>query len=198
LSTSGCVTELLVKMREGDPGAENQLIQLIYDELHRLAVQHMRNERQGHSLQPTALVHEAYLQLLGRAGRNFENRNHFLAVASHQMRCILIDHARSNLAGKRGGQCQRVDLEHILLYTPERSDDLLAVDEALNRLAKWDPRQSRIVELRFFGGLTEEEVAEVLDIGVRTVKRDWRMAKAWLYTELTKRNGRDSGAMESN
>ena len=197
MHNDGEITELLVRMREGDRSAESPLIRLIYQELHRLAVYHMGSERSEHSLQPTALIHEAYLHLVNRSTRNWQNRNHFLAVASHQMRCILIEHARSRRAAKRGGAGQRLDLDEVLLFTPERSDDLLAVDEALGRLAEWDPRQSKIVELRFFAGLTEEEVGEVMELSVRTVRREWRVAKAWLYSELTKRTEVDRRAVES-
>jgi RNA polymerase sigma-70 factor (ECF subfamily) len=191
----GDITELLARARSGDPNATSTLMERIYGELHRLAVYYMRSERSDHSLQPTALVNEAYEHLFAGGGVDWHNRQHFLAVAAQVMRRVLIDHARGHRAAKRGGAQTRVDLEDAALFTPARSEELIALDEALTRLAAWDPRQSRIVELRFFGGLTDEETAEVLNVSVRTVKRDWAIAKAWLYAELTKGNARVAGAM---
>ena len=145
---------------------------------------HMRNERLGHTLQATALVNEAYLKLIDNREANWHNRAHFLAIASQAMRRVLIDHARSKRRVKRGGLQQKVSLEDVVIAAEEQSYDLVALDEALDRLAKVDARQSRIVELRFFGGLSVEQTAEVLAISPKTVKRDWAVARAWLHREL--------------
>jgi RNA polymerase sigma factor (TIGR02999 family) len=144
----------------------------------------MRGERPGHTLQATALVHEAYLRLVGYQEVDWQNRAHFFGVAASLMRRILVDHARAKLAKKRGGADQKVSFDKAVLVQRETSPQLLALDEALKRLAKRDPRQARIVDLRYFGGLSEEETAEVLGISVRTVKRDWNVARAWLYQQL--------------
>jgi len=146
----------------------------------------MRQERPDHTLQATALVHEAYLRLAGEKEISWQNRAHFYGVAANIMRRILVDHARAKQAKKRGGSDQEVSFDEAVLAQPEAPKDFLAIDEALERLAERDPRQSRIVELRFFGGLSEEETAEVLGISVRTVKRDWQVARAWLYKEISK------------
>jgi RNA polymerase sigma factor (TIGR02999 family) len=163
---------------------------MLYNELHRLAMHHMRNERPGHTLQATALVNEAYLKLIDNREANWQNRAHFLAIASQAMRRVLIDHARSKRRVKRGGLQQKVSLEDVVIAAEEQTYDLVALDEALDRLAKVDARQSRIVELRFFGGLSVEQTAEVLSISAKTVKRDWAVARAWLHREL--RNSPDS------
>jgi len=180
----GEVTRLLMGLRKGDLSAQEQLIPLVYKELRALAGRYMRHERPGHTLQPTALVHEAYIRLTGIHDINWQNRAHFFAVAAQLMRRILIDRARAQQAHKRGGDYAGITLDEALVAAPADSERLLALDEALNRLAKLDPRQARIVELRFFAGLTEEETAQVLEVSPRTVKRDWRVAKAWLYRQL--------------
>lgn len=180
----GNITALLRELRGGSREAETQLLELVYHELHRVAERLMRSERIDHTLQPTALVNEAYIRLLSGAEGDWQDRAHFFAVAAQVMRRILIDHARANRAGKRGGSLKRIDLDEPLLFVVDNAEDLIAVDEALNRLTDWDARQSKIVELRFFVGLSEDEIAEVLQISVRTVKRDWKIARAWLYAQL--------------
>ncbi len=151
-----------------------------------MAERYMRQERRDHTLQATALIHEAYVRLIDQRGKDWQNRAHFLGVAAHIMRRILVDHARTQRALKRGGTHRKVSLDDALLLTIEQSDEVFALDDALSRLAEFAPRQSRIVELRFFGGLTEEEAAEVLGISSRTVKREWHLAKAWLFRDLNK------------
>jgi RNA polymerase sigma-70 factor (ECF subfamily) len=180
----GDVTHLLLGLAAGDSQAENELLEVVYAELHRVADRLMRSERPDHTLQATALIHEAYLHLIDQRGKDWKNRAHFFGVAALVMRRILVDHARTRRTEKRGGGQHKVSLEETVLLTPEQSDDILALDEALSRLSQFDPRQSRVVELRFFGGLTEPEAAEVLGVATRTVKRDWGIAKAWLYGEL--------------
>lgn len=161
---------------------------LVYNELRRLAGRYMRGERADHTLQPTALVHEAYPRLIGQHEVAWQNRSHFYGVAARLMRNILVDHARARQAHKRGGQEQKVTFDEALEFAGGERTDVLALDEALSRLAQRDPRQARIVELRFFGGLSENEAAEVLGISVRTVKRDWAVARAWLYREIGERS----------
>jgi RNA polymerase sigma-70 factor, ECF subfamily len=177
-------TSLLVAATTGDPHAAQKFIQVVYAELKRLAAHYMRGERPDHTLQPTALVHEAYLQLVDQKGVSWQNRAHFVAVAAQAMREILVDHARAHRAAKRGGNQARVSLHDAFAATDDRSEELLAIHEALGRLAAEDSQQSRIVELRFFAGLTLEETAEALGISLATVKRDWNIARAWLYREL--------------
>jgi RNA polymerase sigma factor (TIGR02999 family) len=184
--TPGEITQLLIQVTEGNQEAESRLIPLVYGELRRLARRYMRNERPDHTLQATALVHEAYLRLAGQKDISWQNRAHFFGVAANAMRRILVDHARAKQAKKRGGDDQKVSFDEAVPVQPEAPQDFLALDEALERLAKRDPRQARIVELRYFGGLSEEETAEVLGISVRTVKRDWKVARAWLYKEIGK------------
>jgi RNA polymerase sigma factor (TIGR02999 family) len=191
METQGKVTHLLAELRSGKREAESRLIEVVYPELRRIAMRYMRGERAGHSLQATALVNEAYLRLLGEGDRNFQNRSHFFAVAATQMRLILVDHARRKRTQKRQGQRVRVELTDILAISEDKLDDVLEIDAALNRLREWDPRQCKIVELRFFAGLTEDEVAEVLDLSPRTVKRDWKVAKAWLHGELSRESAKD-------
>lgn len=183
-SSSGAISRLLESVRKGDADAAYTLMPLLYNELHRLAMHYMRSERAGHTLQATALVNEAYLKLVDQKEANWENRAHFIAVAAQVMRNVLIDHARSRQRIKRGGMQQKVPLEDVVLISEEQTDDLIALDSALERLAKIDSRQSRIVELRYFGGLTVEQTAEVLGISPKTVKRDWAVARAWLHREL--------------
>ena len=183
-SPPGEVTNLLIQLRHGNRDAESRLMPLVYTELRRLAGRYMRGERPGHTLQATALVHEAYLRLVGQKDVDWQNRAHFFGVAANLMRRILVDHARTKLAKKRGGDDQRVSLDEAMLVQSKAHPQLLALDEALDRLAKRDPRQARVVDLRYFGGLNDEETAEVLGISVRTVKRDWNVARAWLYQQL--------------
>lgn len=181
--SAGEITGLLFRLRAGDKDAESRLAPLIYGRLHKMADRYMRCERPDHTLQATALLNEAYLQLVGQE-KDWHNRTHFFAVAAQLMRRILIDHARSRHTQKRGGSSERIHLDNLPPLINERAAQLVALDDALLRLENWDPRLSRVVELRFFGGLTEEEAAEALGISSRTVKRDWSMAKAWLYTEI--------------
>lgn len=184
MATVGEITSLLAALRRGDRDAESDLAKLIYDELHARAQKHMRLERPDHTLQPTALVHEAYLRLIRSNTASWQNRAHFYATASIVMRRILVDHARKRASAKRPDARQRVELDDFLAAPSPRIEQLLILDEALTHLALMDARQARVVELIYFGGLTEEEVAETLNISLRTVKRDWRDARAWLQAEL--------------
>ena len=182
-SDPGQVTHLLHAMRAGDPGAAETLLPLIYQELHRLAKAYMRRERREHTLQPTALIHEAYLRL-AHEEIDWTSRQHFIGVAAHVMRRVLVDYARAHNAERRGGGLKRVELDDSLAIDVERIDELLAIDEALGRLAQVNPRQARVVELRYFGGLSVEEIAPILGIAPRSVKRDWSLARLWLHREL--------------
>ena len=195
---SADVTLLLQQVANGNQEAAARLIPVVYGELHRLAQRHFRLERPDHTLQPTALVHEAFLKLVAQRDANWQNRAHFFAVASHLMRRILVDYARRRLRGKRGGKHTRLPLDNVSVISRDRCDELLALDESLDKLAKLDPRQSRVVELRFFGGLSVEEAAKVLGVSSKTVKREWSTAKAWLYGELKERHGSDSGPVGKN
>jgi RNA polymerase sigma-70 factor (ECF subfamily) len=186
---AGEVTQFLADLQDGRPDAASNLLPLVYEELRRLARQQMRQERADHTLQATALVHEAYLRLVNHPDRSWQSRAHFIGVAAQVMRRILIDYARSRRAAKRGRGPHKVSLEEPLLFSEEQSEDLLALNAALERLAQFDERVSRIVELRFFGGLTVEEAAEVLGVSPKTVKRDWSVARAWLHRELTENRG---------
>ena len=178
------VTQLLLEFQAGSKAAEDRLLEVVYPKLRQIAKRYLRNERLGHTLQPTALVHEAYIQLAGRTEENWQNRSHFFAVAAQLMRRILVDYARSKKAKKRDGARQRIELADGLAITDDRLEEILFIDQALTRLAEFDERRCRVVELRFFAGMTEEEVAEILRIAPRTVKRDWTIAKAWLYGQL--------------
>jgi RNA polymerase sigma factor (TIGR02999 family) len=172
-------------LTDGDRGVLDELLPLIYNELRRLASSYLRRERDGHTLQPTALVHEAYLRLVDQTSVNWKDRAHFLGVAAQMMRRILVDHARAREAEKRGGEFQKLSLdENLDVPVGERDINLVALDDALSRLAEIDPQKSKVVELRFFGGLSVEETAEVLGVSAPTVKRQWRMAKAWLYGQV--------------
>jgi len=184
-STRQEVTQLLGDWSGGDEGALEKLIPLVQPELHRLAHHYMSRERAGHTLQTTALLDEAYLQLTDKTQRPWQNRTHFMAVAAQLMRRIMVDHARARHALKRGAGAIRVTLDETALVTEERAEELLALDEALEKLAEFDRRRCEIVEMRYFGGLTVEEIADVLKVHPNTVMRDWRAAKAWLYAELT-------------
>jgi RNA polymerase sigma factor (TIGR02999 family) len=179
------VTRLLRQLRLGDQDAAGKLISAVYGELRQMAGRAMRNERPGHTLQPTALVHEAFLKLAGGAGVEWRDRAHFFGVAARLMREILVDYARKRSAAKRGSGA-RITLDESLLISEDRLGDVIAMDEVVKRLEALDPRQGRIVELRFFGGLSVEEVAEVMQISTPTVKREWQSAKAWLHRELTR------------
>jgi len=180
----GDVTRILIDFRQGNREAQDRLIPLVYKELRRIASAHLRREAHHHSLQPTALVHEAYLRLIDIKQIDWQGRAHFFSVASTLMRRILVDHARANRAQKRGGSADTLSLDESLLPSPGRAPEILALDEALDQLALLDERQAKIVEMRFFGGMTEEETGDVLGVSARTVKRDWRIAKAWLFKEL--------------
>ena len=180
------ITALLLQIKQGDVAAESELMPLIYNQLRVIARNQMAGERPDHSLQATILVHDAFLQLVGNSQIDWSNRAHFFALASRVMRHMLIDHARAAHAQKRPGARQKVELESALVFVEGQTTDLLALDEALARLAEWDPRQSRVVEMHFFGGLGFDEIAEVLSISDRTAKRDWAMARAWLYRQLSK------------
>ena len=186
------VTELLVRWKAGDQQALDRLIPLLYNELREIARRHLQRERPGHTLQSAALVHEAYLRLLDQEPFDSENRLHFLAVVSRLMRQILVDYARSHGAAKRGADL-KVEVEGALVAAPERSIDVLALDHALSLLTKLDEQQSRIVEMRFFGGLSVEEIGEILGISRSTVKREWNVAKAWLSRQM-KRGGHDEAS----
>ena len=178
------VTQLLAKWRDGDEAALQQLVPIVHEELRRLARRQMAGERPGHTLQPTALVNEAFLKLIDQRAVRWQNRAHFFGIAAQAMRRILVDHARARTAGKRGDGIRNVPLEDAAMVADAMDHKLLVLDEALTRLAAIDPQQSRVVELRFFGGLTMEETAEVMRISPATVGREWRMAKAWLSAEI--------------
>jgi RNA polymerase sigma factor (TIGR02999 family) len=178
------VTQLLVAWSHGDEGALETLTPLVYDELRRLARSYMRRERAGHTLQSTALVHEAFMRLVDQNVR-WNSRAHFFGIAAQMMRRILVDHAKAQSAAKRGAGAPRIEFDEGLAASPQRDVDLLALDEVLDRLAKVDPQRSRIVELRFFGGLSNEESAEVLGVSPATVQRQWSGARAWLHHELS-------------
>jgi RNA polymerase sigma factor (TIGR02999 family) len=180
------ITGLLLAWGQGDQTALERLMPLVYEELRRLARRHMNRQPAGHTLQTTALVNEAYLRLIDSSQVQWQNRAHFFAVSAHLMRRILIDFARSRKSLKRGAEARQITLDDALEVSSERGADLIALDDALNTLAGLNPRQSQIVELRYFGGLSEEEIAEALKISPRTVRRDWSFARAWLYRELTK------------
>ena len=178
------ITQLLAEWRDGDQSALDELYPLVYDELHRLARLYMSRERKGHTLQTTALINEAYVRLVGQKV-NWANRSHFFAISAQIMRRILIDHARRHAYAKRGGGAQQVSLEEAATVTPDQSGELIRLDEALKSLAEMDPRRSQVVELRYFGGLNNEEIAGVLNVSENKVTRDWNMARAWLYQQLT-------------
>ena len=180
------ITRLLVEWKGGDRAALDVLMPLVYQELHKLAGRYLGRERTGHTLQTTALVHEAYLRLVDQKDAQWQNRSHFFAMAATQMRRVLVDYARSRHMAKRGGGAQQVELDEALVVSDERAGDVVALDDALKALAEFDERKSRMVELRFFGGLSIEETAEVLGVSPGTVMRDWTLAKAWLQREIEK------------
>ncbi|MBV6497678.1 MAG: RNA polymerase subunit sigma-70 [Acidobacteria bacterium] len=180
------VTGILVRLSDGDKDAVNDLLPFVYDELRRLAGNYLRQERSDHTLQPTALVNEAYLKMVDITQISWQNKAHFVAVAANQMRRILVDHARRRNAFKRGGEFHILTLNDEIDKAADETTELIELDDALNELAKMDAVKAQIVEMRYFGGLTMEEVAEVLGVSVITVKRHWKMTKAWLYGRLTK------------
>lgn len=184
----GQTTRLLKAMHAGDHAAAEELLPLVYAELHRVANAYMRRERPDHTLQPTALINEAYLRLI-REDVNWNSRAHFVGFAAHVMRRVLVDYARARNAEQRGGKAQRVELKSQLAIAPERLEEVSFLDDALARLEKKNPRQARVVELRYFGGLSIEQIGATLGIAPRSVKRDWALARIWLYEELKPRSG---------
>ncbi|MGH9845935.1 MAG: sigma-70 family RNA polymerase sigma factor [Blastocatellia bacterium] len=180
------ITHLLLAWGNGDEAALERLMPLVYDELRKVAARHLRRQRPDHTLQTTALVNEAYLKLIDSSQVKWQNRAHFFAVSAQLMRRILVDFARSRQNLKRGGGARQVSLDEAMVVSPERGADLLALDDALTELAALNPRQAQVVELRYFGGLSEEEAAEALKVSLRTVQRDWNLARLWLYRELSK------------
>ena len=180
------ITEMLQAWGEGDSAALEQLLPLVYDELHRLAGAYLRGERRGHTLQTTALINEAYLRLAEWKNVEWKNRAHFLGVAAQMMRRVLVDFARSRHYTKRGGDAQPVEFEEAKIAAPRRDAEIIALDDALKTLAEIDPRKCLLVELRYFGGLSVEETADVMNLSPRTVMREWQAARAWLYRELKK------------
>lgn len=193
-AAQGDITELLHGVRLGESKAFQQLLPVVYDELRRIARRQMRRERADHTLHPTDLVNEVYLKLVDQAQADWQGRAHFFGIAARAMRQVLIDHARRRAADKRGGDWERTTLENQNVGLAVPTEELLALDAALDRLDDKDPRLRQIVEFRFFAGMTEEEVAEVLDLSVRTVQRDWAKARAWLYRELYRDGGSDPRA----
>jgi RNA polymerase sigma-70 factor, ECF subfamily len=184
--TSGELTQLLIAWSKGDACALEKIAPLVYAEMRKLAHRYMSRERAGHTLQTTALIHETFLRLLGNPQDSWQNRAHFYAIAAQMMRRVLVDYARANMRAKRGGEAKRITLAGIDLAVaePALNPDVIALDAALDKLAAIDPRRSRVVELRFFGGLSVEETAHVLQVAPDTVVRDWRVAKAWLFRYL--------------
>lgn len=180
-ASSEGVTQLLIKYGKGDHSALNEMLPLVYGELRRLASYYLKKERRGHTLQPTALVHEAYLRLIKQEHVDWKNRAQFFGLAAEMMRRILLNHARDRVAGKRGGKAERVSLSEVDRSAQMKDMDLIALDDALNQLETMDPRKSKIVEMKFFSGLTNEEIAETLQISVATVKREWTLSRAWLF-----------------
>lgn len=185
------VTLLLADLKKGDAQALDRLIPIVYDELRRLAAHYLRDESAAATLQPTALVHDAYLRLVAQDMPDWESRSHFFGVAAHLMRQILVDHARKHRSQKRGGGQAPVALEEVVAVSPMKSDDIVALDEALSALAKVDERKCKVIELRFFGGLSVEETARALNVSVGTIGREQRLAEAWLHRELS-RDGSES------
>jgi RNA polymerase sigma factor (TIGR02999 family) len=183
------VTQLLIAWSDGDQAARERLMSVVYEELHRLARRYMRNESPGHTLQTSALVNEAFIRLVDQRNVHWQNRSHFFGIAAQMMRRILVDYARSRNFAKRGGGALKLSLEEELFVSDERSAEVVAVHEALEGLARIDPRQAQIVELKFFGGLSNEETAAVLTVSPGTVARDWTMAKAWLRREISSAAG---------
>ncbi|MBN2295303.1 MAG: sigma-70 family RNA polymerase sigma factor [Pirellulales bacterium] len=179
------ITGILNEVKQGDRSAWERLLPMVYGELRQLAAQFLRHERNNHTLQPTALVHEAFMKLVDQTNVDWQSRAHFFAISSQAMRRILVDHARQHQAAKRGGGHKRIVLDENLIGETQRAGNLLALEDALTKLAELDPRQAKIVELRFFGGLSVAEVAEVLDMSKRSVEREWTMVRSWLRRELS-------------
>jgi len=178
------ITQLLAEWSDGNQSALDELYPLVYEELHRLARRYMSRERKGHTLQTTALINEAYVRLVDQRNVHWANRSHFFAISAQIMRRILIDHARRHAYAKRGGGAQQVSLEEVAVVATEKSAEIIRLDEALTTLAKMDPRRCNVVELRYFGGLSNEEIAGVLKVSENTVTRDWNLARAWLHQQL--------------
>jgi RNA polymerase sigma factor (TIGR02999 family) len=178
------ITQLLLAWGAGDRAALDELMPLVHGELRKLARNYMRNQRPDHTLQTTALVNEAYLRLIDSSRVNWQNRNHFFAISAQLMRRVLVDFARARNSIKRGGELQKVELDEALAVPLDQKTDLVALDDALKALAEFSPRQSEVVELRYFGGLSEEEIAAHLEVSVRTVRRDWSVARAWLFRKM--------------
>ena len=178
------ITMLLAEVRRGNDEALGALVAALHKELRRIAARHLRRERSDHTLQPTALVNEAYMRLVDQRDKNWQNRAHFFAIAAQVMRRILINHARDRRAAKRGGDAAHLNLDDVFVLSEEKADELIALDDALERLAKIDARRGKIVEMRFFGGLSIEETAHVLKVAQSTVSQDWRLARAWLHAEI--------------
>jgi RNA polymerase sigma factor (TIGR02999 family) len=179
------ITQLLAEWSDGNQSALDELYPLVYEELHKLARRYMSRERKGHTLQTTALINEAYVRLVDQRNVHWANRSHFFAISAQIMRRILIDHARRHAYAKRGGGAQQVSLEEVAIVAAEKSAEIIRLDEALKILAKMDPRRCHVVELRYFGGLSNEEIAGVLKVSENTVTRDWNLARAWLHQQLT-------------
>ena len=186
------VTQLLLAWNGGDTAALDKLMPLVYDELRKAAKRYMRREAVGHTLQTAALVNEVYLRLIDAKNVRWQDRAHFLAISARLMRRVLVDFARRRRQFKRGGEANQISIEEAMAFGREQSADVVALDDALTELTRLNPRQSRVVELRFFGGLTEDEIAEALKVSPRTVRNDWRLARAWLYRELNKGKDHDS------
>jgi RNA polymerase sigma-70 factor, ECF subfamily len=182
----GQVSALLNDLQKGDPAAASRLLPFVYKELRRLAAHYMRGEKPGQTIQPTELVHEAYLRLVGQERIEWQGRSHFFAVAATSMRRILVDRARRKLAEKHGGGGEKIQLEEALVCSPQKSKDIVALDDALKRLEALSPRQARVVELRFFGGLEMEDIAKLEGVSLRTVKQDWSLARTWLHHEIAR------------
>ena len=185
IAASHEVTQLLMAWNDGDQSALERLIPLVHAELHRIARRYMRNERAGHTLQTSALINEAYLRLIDAQQVHWQNRAHFFGIAAQLMRRVLVDFARSRSYKKRGGGAHQVSLDETMVITEERGEDLVALDEALSALSELDERKGLVVEMRFFGGLSEKEIAEALRVSPETVRRDWRLAKSWLRRRLS-------------
>lgn len=181
---NGEVTLLLRAMKSGDQTASEKLLPLVYQELHRLAKSYMRRERPDHTLQPTALINEAYIRLAGDT-TDWQNHSHFIAVAANVMRRVLVDHARMHNAGIRGGDFQRVEFEEGIAISSERSAEMIALDDALDELEKVNPRQAKVVELRYFAGLSVDEIGAIMKIAPRSIQRDWASARVWLFERMT-------------
>ena len=197
-SSSHTVTQLLRAWRQGDAAALDQLVPVVYQKLRRLARHHMAGQRPGHTLQPTALVNEAYVRLVGCEQVNWKDRAHFFAISARMMRRVLVEFARARQYQKRGAGARKTSLDEGVIASPQRGQDLVALDDALQALAAEYPRQAQVVELRFFGGLKVEETAEVLHVSAITVMRDWQLAKVWLARELKKRDSNAGGTIETS